>query len=191
VQILRGKVDLPPDDMEYFDIALAELRRLDAHVRELLDYAKPLQLRRETVELREIADDAARTVAAVLDERGQTLARAHADDLPAIAIDAPRVRQVVWNLLDNAAKASPAGATIALHTRRDGDRVAIDVIDHGAGIAAADLPRIFEPFFTTRPDGTGLGLAICQKVVRGHGGEILVRSQPGAGSTFSVVLPAA
>jgi signal transduction histidine kinase len=101
------------------------------------------------------------------------------------------VRQVVWNLLDNAAKASPAGATIALHTRRDGDRVAIDVIDHGAGIAAADLPRIFEPFFTTRPDGTGLGLAICQKVVRGHGGEILVRSQPGAGSTFSVVLPAA
>jgi signal transduction histidine kinase len=69
--------------------------------------------------------------------------------------------------------------------------VAIDVIDHGAGIAAADLPRIFEPFFTTRPDGTGLGLAICQKVVRGHGGEIVVRSQPGQGSTFSVVLPAA
>ena len=191
VQILRGKVDLPADDMEYFDIALAELRRLDAHVRELLDYAKPLQLRRETVDVREIADDAARTVAAVLDERGQTLARDHAGDVPAIAIDAPRVRQVVWNLLDNAAKASPAGATIALHTRRDGDRVAIDVIDHGAGIAAADLPRIFEPFFTTRPDGTGLGLAICQKVVRGHGGEIVVRSQPGQGSTFSVVLPAA
>ena len=128
---------------------------------------------------------------AVLDERGQTLARDHAGDVPAIAIDAPRVRQVVWNLLDNAAKASPAGATIALHTRREGDRVAIDVIDHGAGIAAADLPRIFEPFFTTRPDGTGLGLAICQKVVRGHGGEIVVRSQPGQGSTFSIVLPAA
>jgi hypothetical protein len=71
VQILRGKVDLPADDMEYFDIALAELRRLDAHVRELLDCCRSA---RETVELREIADDAARTVAAVLDERGQTLA---------------------------------------------------------------------------------------------------------------------
>jgi len=191
VQILRGKVELPADDLEYFDIALAELRRLDAHVRELLDYAKPLQLRRETVELRDIADDAARTVAAVLDQRGQTLTRDHAGALPPIALDAPRVRQVVWNLLDNAAKASPTGATIALCTRRDGDRLAIDVIDHGAGIAAADLARIFEPFFTTRPDGTGLGLAICQKVVRGHGGEIVVRSQLGQGSTFSIVLPAA
>jgi signal transduction histidine kinase len=98
---------------------------------------------------------------------------------------------VLWNLLDNAAKASPPGAHIALRTRRDGERVAIDVVDHGAGIAAVDLQRIFEPFFTTRPDGTGLGLAICQKVVRGHGGEIVVRSQPASGSTFTVVLPAA
>ncbi len=190
VQILRAKAALPADDMEYFDIALAELRRLDAHVRELLDYAKPLQLRREPVELRDLADDAARTVAADLDQRGLDLTRDHQADLPAIAVDAVRLRQVVLNLLDNAAKASPPGATIALRTRHDGDRLAIDVVDHGAGIAAADLPRIFEPFFTTRPDGTGLGLAICQKVVRGHGGEIVVRSQPGAGSTFSVVLPA-
>jgi hypothetical protein len=51
VQILRGKVDLPPDDMEHFDLAQTELRRLDQHVRELLDYAKPLQLHREPVEL--------------------------------------------------------------------------------------------------------------------------------------------
>jgi signal transduction histidine kinase len=65
------------------------------------------------------------------------------------------------------------------------------VIDRGHGIAAADLPRIFEPFFTTRPDGTGLGLAIGQKIVRGHGGELVVRSQPGEGSTFSIVLPLA
>ena len=189
VQILRGKVDLPPDDMEHFDIALEELRRLDGHVRELLDYAKPLQLRREPVDLRELADDAARTAAAVLDQRGLVLARDHAPALPPVPVDAQRVRQVVWNLIDNAAKASPTGATIELRTRAHGDRVAIDVVDRGAGIAAADLPRIFEPFFTTRPDGTGLGLAICQKVVRAHGGEIVVRSQPASGSTFSVVLP--
>ncbi|MBK9035022.1 MAG: hypothetical protein IPL61_27790 [Myxococcales bacterium] len=191
VQILRGKVALPPDDMEHFDIALDELRRLDQHVRELLDYAKPVALHREVVALRDVADDAARAIEAQLDERGLHLARAHDADLPPLAIDATRLRQVLWNLLDNAAKASPAGATIELVTRRAGDRVVIDVIDHGAGIAAADLPHVFEPFFTTRPDGTGLGLAICQKLVRGHGGELVVRSTPAAGSTFSVVLPAA
>lgn len=191
VQMLRRKLALPADDMEHLDIALVELRRLDAHVKELLDYAKPLQLQRETVELRDLADDAARTIAPVLGERGQILSRDHAAALPPVAVDPTRLRQVLWNLLDNAAKASPPGATIALRTRPHGDRVAIDVIDHGTGIAAPDLARVFEPFFTTRPDGTGLGLAICQKVVRGHGGEIAVRSEPAAGSTFTIVLPAA
>ena len=69
--------------------------------------------------------------------------------------------------------------------------VAIEVEDHGRGIDQVDLPKIFDPFFTTRPDGTGLGLAICHKVVRAHGGDIKVRSVPGAGSTFTVLLPAA
>ncbi len=189
VQILRAKVTLPPDDMEHFDIALEELRRLDGHVKELLDYAKPLALHRETVELKDVADDAARTIEPLLGERRQTLTREHGLDLPAVTVDPQRLRQVLWNLLENAAKASPAGATIALRTRRDGERVAIDVVDHGSGITADDLPRIFEPFFTTRPDGTGLGLAICQKVVRGHGGDIVVHSQLTEGSTFTVVLP--
>jgi signal transduction histidine kinase len=191
VQILRRKVQLPPDDMEHFDIALQELRRLDDHVKELLDYAKPLALHRETVELKDVADDAARTIEPLLGERKQTLAREHMADVPPVAVDPTRLRQVLWNLLDNAAKASPDGATIALRTRRDGEKVAIDVVDHGSGIEAADLVRIFEPFFTTRPDGTGLGLAICHKVVRAHGGDIKVRSVPGSGSTFTVLLPAA
>ncbi len=199
VQILRRKAcpepgrgaALAPDDMEHFDIALEELRRLDDHVKELLDYAKPLALHRETVELKDVADDAARTIEPLLGERKQILSREHSADVPPVAVDPQRLRQVLWNLLDNAAKASPDGATIGLRTRRDGEKVAIDVVDHGAGIAAGALARIFEPFFTTRPDGTGLGLAICQKVVRGHGGDIVVRSEPAAGSTFTVVLPSA
>ena len=191
VQILRGKVSLPPDDMEHFEIALEELRRLDGHVRELLDYAKPVQLHRETIEVKDVVDAAARTIEPVLADRGQALATEHARDVPPVSVDPLRLRQVLWNLLDNAAKASPSGGRIELRTRADGGQVAIDVVDHGAGIAPADLARIFEPFFTTRPDGTGLGLAICQKLVRGHGGDITVRSAPAAGSTFTVVLPAA
>jgi signal transduction histidine kinase len=105
--------------------------------------------------------------------------------------DAERIRQVLLNLLDNAAKASPDGASITLRTRSQGEKVAIEVSDHGRGIDADSLPRIFEPFYTTRPDGTGLGLAIVHKLVRAHQGEIQVRSTPGQGSTFTVLLPAA
>jgi len=190
VQILRGKAKLPPDDMEHFDLALEELRRLDQHVRELLDYAKPLQLHRETIDLRDLTDDAARTALPILQERRQQLACEHDGDVPAVSVDPQRMKQVLWNLLDNAAKASPEGATVAVRTRRDGGQVAIDIVDRGAGIAPTDLPRIFEPFFTTRPDGTGLGLAICQKVVKAHAGEIRVESAPAGGSTFTVLLPA-
>lgn len=190
VQILRGKVALAADDMEYFEIALDELDRLERHVKELLDYAKPLQLHREPVTVQELADDAARAVEPVLAERGVAVRTAHAPDLPPVSLDPHRLRQVLCNLLDNAAKASPSGATIELRTRADAGRVAIDVVDTGAGIAPADLGRIFEPFFTTRPDGTGLGLAICQKVVKAHAGEIQVHSVPAAGSTFTVLLPA-
>jgi signal transduction histidine kinase len=190
VQILRGKVRLPADDMEYFDIAQGELRRLEGHVRELLDYAKPLQLHREVVQVEDLTEEAARTVEPILAERRLQLTRTHAADLPPVSVDPQRMKQVLWNLLDNAAKASPEGATIVVHTRRDGDGVAIDVVDHGAGIAPGDLARIFEPFFTTRPDGTGLGLAICQKVVKAHAGELRVRSAPAAGAIFTVRLPA-
>jgi len=96
------------------------------------------------------------------------------------------------NLVGNAAEASSPGARVVVRTKpADGAQIAIEVEDRGRGIGADDLPRIFDPFFTTRPDGTGLGLAICHKVVRAHGGEIVVRSTPGTGSTFTILLPAA
>jgi signal transduction histidine kinase len=191
VQILRGKLQLSDDDMEHFDIALEELARLNASIGELLDYAKPVRLAPAPLELREVADDAARGIAPVLSERRVALELDIADGLPPVRADAQRLRQVLLNLLDNAAKASAPGAAVVLRgASADGGRVAIEVADQGKGIAASDLPRIFEPFYTTRPDGTGLGLAIVQKLVRAHAGDVVVRSSPGQGSSFTVLLPA-
>lgn len=193
VQILRGKAKLDPDDMEYFDIALEELKRLNSHISELLDYAKPVQMKATPLDLREVVEDAVRGIEPVLCERKLRLEREHAPLLPPVLADANRIRQVLFNLLDNAAQASSQGAAIVLRTRSlDGSRqIALDVSDTGKGIETDHLERIFEPFFTTRADGTGLGLAIARKLVRAHGGEIRVRSSVGEGSTFTVVLPAA
>jgi two-component system sensor histidine kinase HydH len=132
----------------------------------------------------------------VLSERGVAVRVDPASPLPGagdvltVHGDVQRLRQALTNLVDNAANASRPGAEVTLRAAAIADRqVAIEIEDQGRGIGPDDLPRIFEPFFTTRPDGTGLGLAIVQKVIRAHGGDIKVRSAPGAGSTFTITLP--
>jgi two-component system sensor histidine kinase HydH len=177
VQMLRRNTGLPPGD-------------IGAHVSEILDFAKPVQLHPQPLDVREVAEEAAQRLGPILAERDLVLERRFAAALPLVRGDAVRIRQILLNLLDNAAQASSRGAAIVLSTRAaPAGRVAIEVIDAGRGIEAHDLPKIFEPFFTTRPDGTGLGLAIVQKVVRAHGGEISVHSTPGRGATFTVELP--
>ena len=101
------------------------------------------------------------------------------------------MKQVLWNLLGNAADATPRGGRISVELRRAGEQALLAVTDSGAGIERDDLARIFDPFFTTKERGTGLGLAIVHRVVEAHGGRIAVQSEPGKGSTFSVSLPAA
>ena len=118
--------------------------------------------------------------------------------LPAVAGNPARLGQVFVNLLVNAAQSIREGDVEAnvirvLRACAPGGRVAVEVSDTGAGIPSHVLPRIFEPFFTTKPAaaGTGLGLSICRTIVDALGGTIDVKSQPGAGSTFRVVLPVA
>src|SRR5690606_36103792 len=115
--------------------------------------------------------------------------------IPRIDADEARLGQVFINLLINAAQALPEGDTamheIRLTTSTDSQgRAVIEVSDTGTGIPAEVVERIFDPFFTTKPVGigTGLGLSICHTIVTGMGGEIVVESQPGSGTTFRVVL---
>jgi len=192
VQILRRKLQLPDDDREHLDIALEELARLDRSVAEILDFAKPVKLTSEPIDVAELIETTGRSLTPVLSERGVAVRvePSGASDALTVHGDPQRLRQVLTNLVDNAANASRPGAVVTLRAAATGDRcVAIEVEDHGRGIGPDDLPRIFEPFFTTRPDGTGLGLAIVHKVIRAHGGDIKVRSTPGAGSTFTITLP--
>ncbi|NVB77796.1 MAG: hypothetical protein HOV81_05320, partial [Kofleriaceae bacterium] len=190
VQILRQKLQLPPDDREHLDIALEELERLDKSVAEILDFAKPVKLAPQAIDVGELIETTARGLSPVLSEKGVALRCEPLVELPSVHGDPQRLRQVLVNIVGNAAEASTAGKAVTVRAKAADAHVAIEVEDHGRGIKAADLPRIFEPFFTTRPDGTGLGLAICHKVVRAHGGDIQVRSIVGEGSTFTILLPA-
>ncbi len=105
--------------------------------------------------------------------------------------DADQLEQVLLNLLSNAVDAMPRGGRIRVRTGREDGRVRLEITDEGTGIAPEILDRIFDPFFSTKEigKGTGLGLAISYGIIKDHGGDILVRSQPGQGSTFTILLP--
>ena len=107
-----------------------------------------------------------------------------------------RLQQVVHNLLNNAMKFTDHG-TVSLHATAEVDRVRISVSDTGVGIASHDQERVFEKFqqvgdtLTGKPRGTGLGLTICRNILAHHGGQLTLFSQPGRGSTFTIILPIA
>jgi len=159
-------------------------------VRDFLSFAKPASPQLGTIDGRELVLETAELFRAEAERRGVLLS---IDAQPGIALraDGPQMKQVLWNLLGNAADATPTGGCIAVALRRTGEQALLAVTDSGAGIAREDLARIFDPFFTTKERGTGLGLAIVHRVVDAHGGRIAVQSEPGKGTTFSVSLPAA
>ena len=115
--------------------------------------------------------------------------------LRTIAGDRDRLAQAITNLVSNAVKYSPAGGTVAIATRNDGDDIIISVRDEGIGIAGEDLTRIFDRFervetgIAGRIAGTGLGLSIAQEIASLHGGRLWAESDLGLGSTFYLALP--
>lgn len=116
-------------------------------------------------------------------------------DVPKIQCSPSQINQVFLNIISNAAQAMADRAqkgVITLRTLREGeDMVRVEIQDNGSGIPKDVLPRIFDPFFTTKPigKGTGMGLSISYKIIQQHGGMILVDSEQGAGTVFSILLP--
>jgi two-component system sensor histidine kinase ResE len=118
-----------------------------------------------------------------------------ADVVPPLLADEPQLERVVTNLLANAIKYTPSGGQITIVTGRENGRVTVAFRDTGRGIPADELPHLFEKYRRVREakrtEGTGLGLFIAKTIVDAHGGDIRVESEPGAGSTFTLLLPAA
>ncbi len=171
-----------------------EVDRTNALVTRFLDFARPLALRLEKTEIGEVIDEAVAQVEKHTPPLEVSIYKNYSPDIPPFLIDRQLIERVLYNLLLNAAQASPPQGSITVKTRQAGDTgegstVEIDVIDRGTGIAPKDRESIFNPFFTTKSSGVGLGLAIVSKIVDEHGGQITVESEPGAGSVFRVFLP--
>ncbi|MFJ3307228.1 sensor histidine kinase [Streptomyces sp. NPDC086549] len=158
--------------------------------------AGTLRLHREPVRAGELLDQVAAAHRVAADAAGVALGtEAHGD--PWLHADPVRMRQALGNLVSNALRHTPAGGTVTLAARRDGDRAVFTVTDTGTGIAPEDLPHVFDRFWraeksrSRRTGGSGLGLAIVRHLVAAHGGTAEAASEPGGGAEFTLRLPAA
>lgn len=190
--------ELPPALVEDLNIVYRSCRHLAAMVNDVLALSQAeagrLVLYREWVDVVDVVREALDVVRPLIEKKGLTLAVDVAAEIPKVYCDKTRIRQVVLNLLSNAARFTETGGISVRVMLRDG-RVIVHVSDTGPGIAPEEAEHIFEPFTQASghlwrdTGGSGLGLSISKQFVELHGGRIWLESAPGAGSTFSFELP--
>jgi signal transduction histidine kinase len=195
---LRGAMEIisqvhRPDDPRFliFQEALAQIRRLDSLVKDLLAYAKPVNLNLEPVPVEFLVEAALPMVRDQISEAGVDLRTEIPPWLPRVLADPQHIPQVFSNLLQNGAQAMAPGGVLTVSAEVLDGEVAVRVRDTGCGISQENLAKIFQPFFTTKHIGTGLGLSIVQRILSAHGGRCEASVNPEGGAVFSVFLRAA
>ncbi|MGY6022909.1 sensor histidine kinase [Streptomyces spinosirectus] len=202
---IRGWLEVTRDGVVEPDAALLaalheEALVLQRVIDDLQDLAAAdagtLHLRREPVRAEDLLDQVAAAHRVAADAAGVTL-RTEDDGKPWLDADPVRMRQALGNLVSNALRHTPAGGTVTLAARRDGDEVVFTVADTGTGIAPEDLPHVFERFWraeksrSRRTGGSGLGLPIVRHLIAAHGGTAVAACEPGSGAVFTLRMPGA
>ncbi len=181
-----GRIETEVDALTQMASELLELTRIESG-------QVPLELK--AVPPSKLLDSAADRMRAQAERAGLTLKVEETANLPRVRADAPRLEQVLVNLIHNAVKFTGPGGEVVLSAQAEGEFIRFAVKDTGAGIPEDDLERIFERFYrvdrSRSGGGTGLGLSIARHIVEAHGGKIWVESVEGRGSTFFFTIPVA
>jgi two-component system NtrC family sensor kinase len=182
------------DDLnEYLELIKSEAFRCKSITNGLLDFSRMRAIDRRPLDLTETIDSSANLLSHQKRGNKITIEVDHGEDLQLVNADGGQIQQAVIALGTNAIDAMPEGGKLTLRAFNQANGVVVEIEDTGVGIAPENLSKVFEPFFTTKEvgRGTGLGLAVCYGIITDHGGRLSVRSNPGVGTTFSILLPAA
>ncbi len=200
-QLMERELPEGSELRDYTRVVLKEVQRVDRIVEELLQLASPRKLQLSPVNLHKIVGDILLLQKRTVAGKSISFLQQFDPSIPPILGDEPLLTQLFLNLVKNAIEAVGEDGQVRVASRvladysmtQKGERrarmVAVEVGDDGPGIPREEMEHLFTPFFTTKPKGTGLGLAICQKIVTEHRGMIKVESEPGKGTTFTVMLP--
>jgi two-component system NtrC family sensor kinase len=190
-ELLQDEIPAPSEEREEVEAIMVEVGRIERIVNNLRVFSRCGLQRVTRFSLGQLLDD-------ILDQIGHQIAlepfrivRGYWGGDVEVEGDRDQLRQVLTNLVVNGLQAMEGGGVLTLDLSPDqaGESVEIRIADSGCGIPAEHLEKLFTPFFSTKARGTGLGLAVSYGIVKDHGGDIRVASQPGQGATFTVVLP--
>jgi len=202
-QLLREELPPASSCLEYTDVMIREVDRLNKIVEGLLDFSRPAPLHLRAMNVHQVLDHVVELVKMEYGEGTIAVVREYDPSLPEVLGDPDPLTQVFLNFFRNGIDAMGGTGELTLTTRilpgyqvRRGDSVkrrmiSVEVQDRGCGIAEEDLKKIFLPFYTGKPDGVGLGLALCHRMIEEHGGKIEIVSRPGSGTCVRTSLPTA
>ncbi len=187
--------DVEEKHRRHLDLIFKSARRCQKIVQSLLSFARRHQPERKPVAVNKLIEEVLEIVAYQLRTNNVEVVCRFASDLPLVLADGHQIQQVLLNLVNNARQAieaHQASGRITITTEAGTRFIRVMIQDNGPGIPPDYLQRIFDPFFTTKEvgKGTGLGLSLCYGLIKEHGGDITVASQPGKGATFTIELPA-
>jgi two-component system NtrC family sensor kinase len=186
---------IPPNDkqsLDDIDVIITQADRCSSIIRGLLGFARKGPSERTSVDLNDLVQETISMLTRQRDYREINVAMDLKEDLPSVTADPNQLQQVILNIFTNSADEMSNGGEVRISTRETpGGYVEVEFADNGPGIAPEIMDKIFEPFFTTKPvgQGTGLGLPVSYGIIKRHGGDITVKSEPGKGASFLVSLP--
>ena len=196
-----GIVNTPQQIERYGKLLRREGNRLTEMVEQILEFAGARSRRKkydfQTVSVSNLIEAVLADCQPVIEEKGFTVEKQIAADLPEVSADPNALKQSIQNLVNNALKYSNGSRWIRISARQERGRVSISVEDRGFGIESRELRQIFEPFYrgrkavTEQIHGNGLGLSLVKQIIEAHGGEIRVKSETGKGNRFTIEIPTA
>ena len=194
LQLLERRLRKLPEEQQEtllhpLEVAQEEIKRLDTIVTQFLRAIRPAPLHRAPQDLNSLVRDAAEFLQPELKSRNILLELDLASGLPVLDLDQDQLKQAFYNIIKNASEAMKQGGMLKIRTSSDAEWVNITFSDTGGGMTQETMARVFEPYFTTKKTGSGLGLMITQRIVRAHGGEVVLESDPGRGLRLTIRLP--
>lgn len=197
LQSVKEDFAISPDQTEDFTIAMRQVTRIEGTINHFLNFARPQDPVLGPVDFQRLLDESLIVVRPRANHQGVQIETSVAAGLPPLEGDSRQLSEALVNLMVNALEAMPKGGWLGLTVSAETNAstgptpwVRIDVADHGPGIRDEERELLFEPFFTTKATGSGLGLAIVRGTVQRHGGILRLQTELGAGTTFSLFLPA-
>ncbi|MEN3034872.1 MAG: ATP-binding protein [Candidatus Methanosuratincola sp.] len=172
--------------IDFLEMLKRQVNFMSKMAADLQDYAKPTKPAFHAVDLREIVEEALKSVSR---PEGISVVVNSDPALGMIKGDPQLIRRVFANIISNAYQAMPGDGSLEISMVREGNCAKVSFSDTGVGISPENLKKLFDPFFTTKAKGMGLGLAICKKMIEAHRGSIEVESEPGKGTRFTIRLP--